>query len=33
MWRYSVEARTKKYVKGYEFLSFATKYKNNWIQD
>ena len=33
----SIELRTKKYVKGYGFLSFARKYstnivKNYWIQ-
>ena len=27
MWRYSIEPRTKKYIKGYGFLSFARKYK------
>ena len=27
MWRYSIEPRTRKYVKGYGFLSFARKYK------
>ena len=27
MRRYSVEPTTRKYVKGYEFLSFARKYK------
>ena len=36
MTRYSIEPRTKKYVKGYGFLSLAKnlpdKYeKNNWI--
>ena len=25
--RYSIEPRTRKYVKGYGFLSFARKYK------
>ena len=25
--RYSIEPRTRKYLKGYEFLSFAKKYK------
>ena len=27
MTQYSVEPRTRKYVKGYGFLSFTTKYK------
>ena len=27
MRRYSIEPRTRKYVKGYGFLSFARKYK------
>ena len=27
MRRYSLEPRTRKYVKGYRFLSFARKYK------
>ena len=27
MTRYSIEPRTRKYVKGYGFLSFARKYK------
>ena len=27
MRQYSIEARTRKYVKGYGFLSFARKYK------
>ena len=27
MARYSIESRTRKYVKGYAFLSFAKKYK------
>ena len=27
MTQYSIEPRTRKYVKGYEFLSFARKYK------
>ena len=32
--QYSVEPRTRKYVKGYELLSFSRKYKKNnyWIQ-
>ena len=31
--QYSVEPRTRKYVKGYELLSFSRKYKKNnyWI--
>ena len=34
MKRYSIEPRTRKYVKGYGFLSFGRKYENNyWIQD
>ena len=34
MRQYSVEPRTRKYVKGYGFLSFARKHKTNyWIQD
>ena len=34
MQQYSLEPRTKKYVKGYGFLSFAGKYKKQyWIQD
>ena len=32
MTRYSIEPRTRKYVKGDRFLSFAIKYqKNYWI--
>ena len=31
MWRYSIEPRTKKYVKGYGFLSFARKYKKQLL--
>ena len=27
MWRYSIEPKTRKYVKGYGFLSFARKYE------
>ena len=27
MWQYSTEPRTRKYIKGYRFLSFARKYK------
>ena len=27
MQRYSIEPRTRKYVKGYGFLSFTRKYK------
>ena len=33
MRRYSIEPRTRKYVKGYEFLSFARKYKKNQLLD
>ena len=29
--RYSVEPRTRKYVKGYGFLSFARKYKKQLL--
>ena len=29
MTQYSIEPRTRKYVKGYGFLSFTRKYKNN----
>ena len=29
--RYSTEARTRKYVKGYGFLSFAKKYKKQLL--
>ena len=29
--RYSIEPRTRKYVKGYEFLSFAKKYKKQLL--
>ena len=28
---YSIEPRTKKYVKGYGFLSFARKYKKQLV--
>ena len=31
MTRYSTEPRTRKYVKGYEFLSFAKKYKKQLL--
>ena len=31
MWRYSTEPRTRKDVKGYEFLSFAGKYKKQLL--
>ena len=31
MWRHSIERRTKKYVKGYGFLSFARKYKKQLL--
>ena len=29
--QYSVELRTRKYVKGYGFLSFARKYKKQLL--
>ena len=31
MTRYSTEPRTRKYVEGYEFLSFARKYKKQLL--
>ena len=31
MQRYSIEQRTRKYVKGHEFLSFARKYKKQLL--
>ena len=31
MKRYSIEPRTRKYAKGYEFLSFARKYKKQLL--
>ena len=31
MWRYSIEPRTRKYVKGYGLLSFARKYKKQLL--
>ena len=31
MTRYSIEPRTRKYVKGYGFLSFARKYKKQLL--
>ena len=31
MTQYSIEPRTRKYVKGYEFLSFARKYKKELL--
>ena len=31
MARYSIEPKTGKYVKGYGFLSFARKYKKQWL--
>ena len=31
MRRYSIEQRTRKYVKGYRFLSFARKYKKQLL--
>ena len=34
MQRYSVESRTRKYVKGYEFYHLRENITNNyWIQD
>ena len=32
MMRYSIEPRTRKYVKGYAFLSFARKYKKQLFE-
>ena len=31
MRQYSIEPRTRKYVKGYGFLSFAIKYKKQFL--
>ena len=31
MRRYSTEPRTRKYGKGYRFLSFARNYKKQWL--
>ena len=31
MWRYSVEPRTRKYIKGCGFLSFARKFKKQLL--
>ena len=31
MTRYSIESRTRKYIKGYGFLSFARKYINQIV--
>ena len=31
MTRYSIEPKTRKYVKGYGFLSFARKYKKQLL--
>ena len=31
MQRYSIEQRTRKYVQGYRFLSFARKYKKQLL--
>ena len=31
MWRYSVETRTRKYVKGYGLLSFVRKYRKQLL--
>ena len=33
MWQFSIEPRTRKYVKGYRFLSFARKCKNKQLLD
>ena len=30
--RYSIEPRTRKYVKGYAFLSFGRKYKKQLFE-
>ena len=32
MTRYSIEPKTRKYVKGYGFLSFARKYKKQILE-
>ena len=29
--QYSIEAKTRKYVKGYEFLSFSRKYEKQLL--
>ena len=31
MWRYSIEPRTRKQIRGYGFLSFARKYKKQFL--
>ena len=31
MWRYSIEPKTRKQIKGYGFLSFARKYKKQFL--
>ena len=31
IWRYSIEPRAKKYIKGYGFLSFASRYKKHLL--
>ena len=31
IWRYSIEPRAKKYIKGCGFLSFASKYKKHLL--
>ena len=31
MTRYSIESRTRKYIKGYGFLLFARKYKKQLL--
>ena len=33
MRRYSIEPRTRKYVKGYGFLSFARKYRKQLMDN
>ena len=33
MTRYSAELRTRKYVREYEFLSFATKYRKQLLDN
>ena len=31
MWRYSIEPKTRKQIKGYGFLSFARKFKKQFL--
>ena len=31
MWRYSIEPKTRNQIKGYGFLSFARKYKKQFL--